>query len=93
VTFTLLPAVDVAGDRAVRLVQGEAGTDTTYGSPSDVAFAWQAGGAEWIHLVDLDAAFGRGSNAELLATVIGELDVNVQLAGGITDDDRAQSGR
>jgi phosphoribosyl isomerase A len=86
VTFTLLPAVDVAGGRAVRLVQGAAGTETAYGAPRDAALAWQAGGAEWIHLVDLDAAFGRGSNAELLAGVIGELDVKVELSGGIRDD-------
>lgn len=85
-TFTLLPAVDVADGRAVRLVPGEAGTETTHGAPLDVALAWQAGGAEWIHLVDLDAAFGRGTNAELLATVIGELDVKVELSGGIRDD-------
>ena len=84
--FTLLPAVDVADGRAVRLVRGEAGSETTYGAPRDVALAWQAGGAQWIHLVDLDAAFGRGSNAELLAAVIGELDVEVALSGGIRDD-------
>lgn len=86
VTFTLLPAVDVAGGRAVRLVRGEVGTETTHGAPRDAAVAWQANGAEWIHLVDLDAAFDRGSNAELLAAVIGELDVAVQLSGGIHDD-------
>jgi phosphoribosylanthranilate isomerase len=86
VTFTLLPAVDVAGGQAVRLVQGEAGTETTYGAPRDAALAWQRDGAEWIHLVDLDAAFGRGSNAELLAAVVGELDVRVELSGGIRDD-------
>jgi phosphoribosylanthranilate isomerase len=86
VTFRLLPAVDVAGGRAVRLVQGNAGTETTYGDPRHAALAWQAGGAEWIHLVDLDAAFGRGSNAELLAAVIGELDVKVELSGGIRGD-------
>ena len=85
-TFTLLPAVDVADGQAVRLVQGEAGSETTYGAPRDAALAWQAGGAEWIHLVDLDAAVGRGSNAELLAAVIGELDVKVELSGGIRDD-------
>jgi len=83
VTFTLLPAVDVADGRAVRLVQGEASAETTCGDPLDAALAWQAGGAEWIHLVDLDAAFGRGSNAELLAAVIGALDVKVELSGGI----------
>ncbi len=85
-TLILLPAVDVAEGQAVRLVQGEAGTETGYGAPRDAALAWQAGGAEWIHLADLDAAFGRGANAELLAGVIGELDVKVQLSGGIRDD-------
>ncbi|HET6290412.1 MAG TPA: HisA/HisF-related TIM barrel protein, partial [Amycolatopsis sp.] len=61
-TFTLLPAVDVADGQAVRLVQGEAGTETSYGSPLEAALAWQRDGAEWIHLVDLDAAFGKGSS-------------------------------
>jgi phosphoribosyl isomerase A len=86
VSFTLLPAVDVAGGRAVRLVQGEAGTETGYGEPLEAALAWQRDGAEWIHLVDLDAAFGRGSNAELLAEVVRALDVAVELSGGIRDD-------
>ncbi|QKG26681.1 bifunctional 1-(5-phosphoribosyl)-5-((5-phosphoribosylamino)methylideneamino)imidazole-4-carboxamide isomerase/phosphoribosylanthranilate isomerase PriA [Actinomadura verrucosospora] len=85
-TLTLLPAVDVADGRAVRLVQGEAGTETSYGAPLDAALAWQDAGAEWIHLVDLDAAFGRGSNRELLAEVTGRLDVKVELSGGIRDD-------
>ncbi len=70
----------------MRLVQGRAGTETTYGAPLDAALAWQADGAEWIHLVDLDAAFGRGSNAALLAQVVGTLDVRVELSGGIRDD-------
>lgn len=82
----LLPAVDVADGQAVRLVQGEAGTETTYGSPLEAALNWQRAGAEWIHLVDLDAAFGRGSNRELLADVIGTLDIPVELSGGIRDD-------
>jgi 1-(5-phosphoribosyl)-5-[(5-phosphoribosylamino)methylideneamino] imidazole-4-carboxamide isomerase/N-(5'phosphoribosyl)anthranilate isomerase len=86
VSFTLLPAVDVADGQAVRLVQGEAGTATAYGAPRDAALQWQDDGAEWIHLVDLDAAFGRGSNAELVAAVVGELDVAVELSGGIRDD-------
>ncbi|WP_199433546.1 bifunctional 1-(5-phosphoribosyl)-5-((5-phosphoribosylamino)methylideneamino)imidazole-4-carboxamide isomerase/phosphoribosylanthranilate isomerase PriA [Qaidamihabitans albus] len=86
-TFTLLPAVDVADGQAVRLVQGEAGTETRYGSPLDAALSWQRDGAEWIHLVDLDAAFGKGSNRELLAEVVGRLDVRVELSGGIRDDD------
>ncbi|MDT7786462.1 MAG: phosphoribosyl isomerase [Pseudonocardiales bacterium] len=85
-TFTLLPAVDVADGKAVRLVQGEAGTETNYGEPLDAALQWQRDGAEWIHLVDLDAAFGRGSNRDLVARVVGELDVKVELSGGIRDD-------
>ncbi|GAA4230668.1 bifunctional 1-(5-phosphoribosyl)-5-((5-phosphoribosylamino) methylidenea mino)imidazole-4-carboxamide isomerase/phosphoribosylanthranilate isomerase PriA [Actinomadura meridiana] len=85
-SLTLLPAVDVADGRAVRLVQGEAGTETSYGEPLEAALAWQDAGAEWIHLVDLDAAFGRGSNRELLAEVTGRLDVKVELSGGIRDD-------
>ena len=84
--LVLLPAVDVAAGQAVRLVQGEAGTETAYGDPLEAALAWQAAGAEWIHLVDLDAAFGRGSNAELLASVVGAVDVKVELSGGIRDD-------
>ena len=82
----LLPAVDVAGGQAVRLVRGEAGTGTTYGDPLAAALAWQEAGAEWVHLVDLDAAFGRGSNRDLLADVVGRLDVAVELSGGIRDD-------
>jgi phosphoribosylanthranilate isomerase len=84
--LTLLPAVDVADGQAVRLVQGEAGTETTYGDPLSAALAWQSAGAEWLHLVDLDAAFGRGSNAGLLAEVVGKLDINVEMSGGIRDD-------
>jgi phosphoribosylanthranilate isomerase len=86
-TLTLLPAVDVAGGRAVRLVQGAAGSETVYGDPLDAALAWQSDGARWVHLVDLDAAFGRGSNAALLADVVRRLDVDVELSGGIRDDD------
>jgi phosphoribosyl isomerase A len=84
-TLTLLPAVDVAGGQAVRLVQGAAGTETSYGDPLQAALAWQKAGAQWIHLVDLDAAFGRGSNAALLAGVVARLDVAVELSGGIRD--------
>ncbi len=87
-SLVLLPAVDVAAGQAVRLVQGRAGSETEYGSPIDAARAWVDQGAEWIHLVDLDAAFGRGSNAELLAQVVTEIrnHVKVELSGGIRDD-------
>jgi len=97
--LVLLPAVDVSGGQAVRLVQGAAGTETDYGDPLDAALAWQRAGAPWIHLVDLDAAFGRGSNAPLLAGLIGKLaaaarppgaagpaGAAVELSGGIRDD-------
>ena len=86
----LLPAVDVANGQAVRLVQGEAGSETSYGDPLAAALDWYAGGAEWIHLVDLDAAFGRGSNALLLGKVAADLagkGVKVELSGGIRDDE------
>jgi 1-(5-phosphoribosyl)-5-[(5-phosphoribosylamino)methylideneamino] imidazole-4-carboxamide isomerase/N-(5'phosphoribosyl)anthranilate isomerase len=85
--LVLLPAVDVAGGQAVRLVQGAAGSETSYGDPVAAALAWQAAGAQWVHLVDLDAAFGRGSNAGLLAEVVGKLDIAVELSGGIRDDE------
>jgi len=84
--LVLLPAVDVLGGQAVRLVRGKAGSETAYGDPVEAALAWQHDGAEWIHLVDLDAAFGRGSNADILAAVIRRLDVAVELSGGIRDD-------
>jgi len=87
VPLTLLPAVDVSGGQAVRLVQGAAGSETGYGDPLQAALAWQRAGASWIHLVDLDAAFGRGSNADLLAEVTGKLDIAVELSGGIRDDE------
>jgi phosphoribosyl isomerase A len=84
--LTLLPAVDVAGGEAVRLVQGEAGTETGYGDPLEAARAWQEAGTSWIHLVDLDAAFGRGSNAALLASIVRGVEVAFEVSGGIRDD-------
>jgi phosphoribosyl isomerase A len=87
----LLPAVDVADGQAVRLVQGVAGSETSYGDPVEAALGWQRSGAEWIHLVDLDAAFGRGSNRALLAEVVGKVDVKVEMSGGIRDDDSLQA--
>jgi phosphoribosyl isomerase A len=86
-SFVLLPAVDIAGGMAVRLVQGEAESETRYGAPLDAALAWQAGGAQWVHLVDLDAAFGRGTNRDLIAGVVDRLDISVELSGGVRDDE------
>ena len=83
----LLPAIDVKDGRAVRLVQGELARESVYGAPLEVAQEFVAAGADWIHLVDLDAAFGLGSNADLLAEVIRSVDIKVELSGGIRDDD------
>lgn len=83
--LTLLPAVDVADGQAVRLVQGEAGTETVYGSPLEAAGSFEQEGADWIHLVDLDAAFGRGTNYDLLRKVTKSLSIKVELSGGIRD--------
>ncbi|MCU1441502.1 MAG: priA [Rhodoglobus sp.] len=84
----LLPAVDVAGGKAVRLTRGEAGTETNYGDPVDAAQEWIDQGAQWIHLVDLDAAFGRGNNHSVIKKVIKNTPrrVNIELSGGIRDD-------
>ncbi|MDP4666878.1 MAG: bifunctional 1-(5-phosphoribosyl)-5-((5-phosphoribosylamino)methylideneamino)imidazole-4-carboxamide isomerase/phosphoribosylanthranilate isomerase PriA [Candidatus Nanopelagicales bacterium] len=86
-SLILLPAVDVADGKAVRLVQGQSDTATSFGDPLAAALDWQASGAQWIHLVDLDAAFGRGENSALLAQVVQRLDVNVEISGGIRDDE------
>lgn len=83
----LLPAVDVAGGQAVQLVQGVAGSEKVFGDPWAAARRWQDAGAEWIHLVDLDAAFGRGNNAEIIAEVTSQLQLQVELSGGIRDDE------
>ena len=82
----LLPAVDIAGGQAVRLVQGEAGSETGYGDPLEAALSWQNAGAEWLHLVDLDAAFDRGSNVEIVQRIAKELNIKVELSGGIRDE-------
>lgn len=83
----LLPAVDVSQGQAVQLVQGVAGSGGQFGDPWEAAQAWQDQGAEWVHLVDLDAAFGRGSNRELLASIVGRLDIKVEMSGGIRDSE------
>ena len=83
----LLPAVDIAGGQAVQLVQGVAGSEKRFGDPVEAALNWQKRGAEWIHLVDLDAAFGRGHNRALLARIVGTVDILVEMSGGIRDDE------
>ncbi len=85
-SLELLPAVDVSAGRAVQLVQGVAGSERVFGEPVESALRWQQAGARWVHLVDLDAAFGRGHNRQLLTEVVEALDIDVELSGGIRDD-------
>jgi phosphoribosylanthranilate isomerase len=87
----LLPAVDIAGGQAVQLVQGVAGSEKRFGDPVEAALNWQRRGADWIHLVDLDAAFGRGHNRGLLAEIVGRLDIAVEMSGGIRDDESLEA--
>jgi 1-(5-phosphoribosyl)-5-[(5-phosphoribosylamino)methylideneamino] imidazole-4-carboxamide isomerase/N-(5'phosphoribosyl)anthranilate isomerase len=91
--LTLLPAVDVADGKAVRLTQGAAGSETSYGDPVEAADNWASQGAEWIHLVDLDAAFGRGNNTGVIKKVIKNTPrrVNIELSGGIRDDETLEA--
>ena len=87
----LLPTVDIADGQAVQLVQGVAGSEKRFGDPVEAALRWQSVGAEWIHLVDLDAAFGRGHNRELQAEIVGALDIKVEMSGGIRDDESLEA--
>ena len=87
----LLPAVDITEGRAVQLTQGVAGSERMYGDPVAAARRWQDAGSEWLHLVDLDAAFGRGSNRALQAEIVGALDIDVEMSGGIRDDESLAS--
>lgn len=87
----LLPAVDVKGGQAVQLVQGVDGSEKRFGDPYEAALRWQETGAEWIHLVDLDAAFGHGNNREILAGIVGKLDIKVEMSGGIRDDESLEA--
>jgi 1-(5-phosphoribosyl)-5-[(5-phosphoribosylamino)methylideneamino] imidazole-4-carboxamide isomerase/N-(5'phosphoribosyl)anthranilate isomerase len=89
--LVLLPAVDVSGGRAVRLVQGVAGTERVFGDPLEAALGWQRQGARWIHLVDLDAAFGHGHNRDVIHQIVSSVEVNVEVSGGIRDDDSLQT--
>jgi phosphoribosyl isomerase A len=87
----LLPAVDIADGQAVQLVQGVAGSEKRFGDPIEAALRWQQAGAEWLHLVDLDAAFGRGNNRDLQAEIVGRLDIRVEMSGGIRDDESLEA--
>src|SRR3990170_2405813 len=87
----LLPAVDIKGGQAVQLVQGVDGSEKKFGDPIEAALRWQEAGAEWLHLVDLDAAFGHGENRRLQAEIVGKLDIRVEMSGGIRDDESLEA--
>ncbi len=88
----LLPAVDVSNGMAVRLTQGELGSEESFGHPLAAAEDWIAAGAEWIHLVDLDAAFGKGNNKAVIAEVVKNAgNTKIELSGGIRDDASLES--
>ncbi len=87
----LLPAVDIKGGQAVQLVQGVDGSEKRFGDPIEAALRWQEAGAEWLHLVDLDAAFGHGENRALQAEIVGRLDIKVEMSGGIRDDESLEA--
>lgn len=91
VYLELLPAVDIKNGQAVQLVQGVDGSEKVFGDPLTAARRWQEAGAEWLHLVDLDAAFGHGSNRDLQATIVGLLDIDVEMSGGIRDDESLEA--
>ena len=89
--LTLLPAVDIQGGRAVQLQQGVASSERVFGDPLDIAQKWRGLGAQWIHLVDLDAAFGRGSNRDIISCIVEHMDINVEVSGGIRDQASLES--
>lgn len=83
----LFPSIDIAGGQSVRLSRGDRESQESYGSPLEIAETWIQSGAEWIHLVDLDAAYGTGHNRELLSEVVKKCQaINVQVSGGIRDE-------
>jgi len=84
--LTLYPAIDLMDGEAVQLVQGVPGTGGRFGDPLAVAARWREAGAEWVHVVDLDAAFGRVGNAGIVARLVAESGLLVDLSGGVRDD-------
>ena len=92
--LNVIPAIDIKGARAVRLKQGKKDHVTDYGDPVERAYEFQRAGAEWLHVVDLDAAFGEGSNWKIVESIVKQIDIKVEVSGGIRDDrslDRALS--
>jgi phosphoribosylformimino-5-aminoimidazole carboxamide ribotide isomerase len=86
-TIDLLPAVDIKSGKAARLQQGKLESSINYGQPAQVIQEFLAAGAQWIHLVDLDAAFNLGENRSLITDLIAGSKVKFQLSGGITGQD------
>ena len=83
----ILPAIDVKDGVAIRLTKGELDNQSKYGDPLEVAGEFVKSGVKWIHLVDLDAAFGLGNNFKILDSIIKSVDIKIQLSGGIKDDE------
>jgi phosphoribosylformimino-5-aminoimidazole carboxamide ribotide isomerase len=84
VSFTLYPAIDLRGGRCVRLFQGDFGQQTVYGEdPPAMARRWEAAGARWLHLIDLDAAAGEGENRATIAAICRAVQIPVQVGGGV----------
>jgi phosphoribosylformimino-5-aminoimidazole carboxamide ribotide isomerase len=87
----VIPAIDIMGGSVVRLVKGDAANKMVYGNdPAEMAKRWEAAGADMLHVVDLDAAFGTGSNAEAIAKLVSSVKVPVQVAGGIRTAEAAK---
>ena len=89
--FEVIPAVDIQRGRAVRLVEGRAEDETVYfDDPLEAARKWASAGAAWLHLVDLDAAFGNGDNREVLGRLAEKLDCRLEVGGGVRSAEAAE---
>ena len=83
----IIPAIDLMEGKVVRLYRGDPSKKTVYSDDSlDVAKKWQSAGADMLHLVDLDATLGRGSNFELLENIAKSVSIPVQVAGGLRNE-------
>jgi phosphoribosylanthranilate isomerase len=89
--LTIIPAVDIQYGRAVQLTRGVSSSEKVFGDPLEMALRWQSAGAQWLHVVDLDAAFSRGSNSDQIAQIVAKTQLNVEVTGGIRDDATLQA--
>ncbi len=83
----IIPAIDLMDGQVVRLLKGNPNNKTVYSNnPIEVAKKWQSAGADMLHIVDLDATLGRGTNIQIIKKMIEELNLPVQVAGGLRDE-------